>query len=62
MLIEKNTQAHIEIDGGVGLQNAEALLKAGATVLVAGSAVFKSKDPTDTIRRMKSIGEDLYMV
>ena len=62
MLIEKNTQAHIEIDGGVGLQNAEALLKAGATVLVAGSAVFKAKDPVDTIRRMKAIGEDLYMV
>lgn len=62
MLIEKNTQAHIEIDGGVGLQNAEALLKAGATVLVAGSAVFKSKDPLDTIKRMKNIGEDLYMV
>ncbi len=62
MLTVKNTFAHIEIDGGVGLQNAEALLKAGATVLVAGSAVFKSKDPIDTVSRMKRIGEDIYMV
>jgi ribulose-phosphate 3-epimerase len=61
-LIENNVQAHIEIDGGVGLQNAEALLKAGADVLVAGSAVFKAPNPTDTIHRLKSIGEDLLMV
>ncbi|MEM6321924.1 MAG: ribulose-phosphate 3-epimerase [Bacteroidota bacterium] len=62
MLIVKNAHAHIEIDGGVGLQNAEALLKAGATVLVAGSAVFKATNPKDTIHRLKRIGEDLYMV
>jgi len=55
-LIEtRNTKTLIEIDGGVGLQNAEALLKAGANVLVAGSAVFKSENPIDTISRMKAI-------
>lgn len=62
MLVVKNAQAHIEIDGGVGLQNAEALLKAGATVLVAGSAVFKAKNPIDTIKRMKEIGKEIYLV
>ena len=62
MMTVTNTSAHIEIDGGVGLQNAEALLKAGATVLVAGSAVFKAKDPIDTVSRLKRIGEDIYMV
>ena len=59
MIIVKNANVLIEIDGGVGLQNAEALLKAGARVLVAGSAVFKADDPLDTIRRMKAIGQEL---
>lgn len=53
--IVRNLDFHIEIDGGVGLQNAEALLKAGADVLVAGSSVFKSDDPFLTISRLKSI-------
>ena len=52
-IIERNLDVDIEIDGGVGLQNMEKLLQAGANVLVAGSAVFNSEDPQDTIRRMK---------
>ena len=55
MIDSRNTKTLIEIDGGVGLQNAEELLKAGANVLVAGSAVFKSKNPLDTISRMEGI-------
>jgi ribulose-phosphate 3-epimerase len=55
MIDTRNTKTLIEIDGGVGLQNAEELLKAGANVLVAGSAVFKSEHPLDTISRMKGI-------
>ena len=62
MITVKNAKAVIEIDGGVGLQNAEALLKAGARVLVAGSAVFKSDNPIDTIQRMKGIGRERYLV
>ncbi len=62
MIIVKNAKAKIEIDGGVGLQNAEALLKAGADVLVAGSAVFKSENPQDTISRLKAIGKETYLV
>lgn len=62
-LIEtRNAPTKIEIDGGVGLQNAEKLLQAGADVLVAGSAVFKADDPFDTITKLKSIGKDIYMV
>jgi ribulose-phosphate 3-epimerase len=45
----------IEIDGGVGLQNAEELLKAGADVLVAGNSVFGAKDPLQVIRQLKSL-------
>ena len=55
----KNSKALIEIDGGVGLQNAEVLYKAGADVLVAGSSVFKSEDPMLTIQRFKHIGREL---
>lgn len=58
MITERNAKAIIEIDGGVGLQNAEALLKAGARVLVAGSAVFRAEQPLDVITRLKSIGKD----
>jgi len=54
-IVERNLDTLIEIDGGVGLQNAESILKAGADVLVAGSSVFKSEDPKQTISRLKSI-------
>lgn len=43
----------IEIDGGVTLENAKTILDAGADVLVAGNTVFKSKDPKETIARLK---------
>jgi len=56
-ITERNLDTLIEIDGGVGLQNAEELLKAGADVLVAGSSVFKSENPTETIDRLKNIGQ-----
>lgn len=62
MIIVKNAKAKIEIDGGVGLQNAEKLLQAGADVLVAGSAIFKSNDPIDTINRLKSVGKERFQV
>lgn len=55
MIIERNASAHIEVDGGVGLQNAERLLQAGADVLVAGSSVFGAADPKDAILRLKNI-------
>ncbi len=62
MIETQNAKTLIEIDGGVGLQNAEELLKAGARVLVAGSSVFKSENPTETIRRMKDIGKETIFV
>ena len=55
MIIERNAKTLIEIDGGVGLQNAESILKAGADVLVAGSSVFKSENPTETIAKLKAL-------
>lgn len=57
MITVKNTNTLIEIDGGVGLQNAEEILRAGANVLVAGSSVFASQNPTETIAKLKAIGK-----
>ena len=61
-IITRNLPAKIEIDGGVGLQNAEAILKAGADVLVAGSSVFKAENPSEAITRLKEIGKGSLLV
>jgi len=55
----RNTGTIIEVDGGVGVQNAEKLLQAGVDVLVAGSSVFKAKDPEQAIQQLKEVGKDI---
>ena len=45
----------IEIDGGVNLSNMEELIKDGADILVAGSAIFNEKNPRDAIVKMKEL-------
>ena len=55
MIDERGLNVHIEIDGGVTLENASSIISAGADVLVAGNTVFKSADPKATIRALKSI-------
>jgi len=55
LIIEKNASTEIEIDGGVNDKNAKALVDAGADVLVAGSFVFRSENPTQTIQNLKNI-------
>ena len=49
----KNPQCLIEVDGGVNTGNAPKLFEAGADVLVAGNAVFKSENPMQTIIDLK---------
>jgi len=49
----KNANTLIEIDGGVTSKNSRALVEAGADVLVAGSFVFKSEHPAQTIKELK---------
>ena len=51
----KNAEVMIEIDGGVTSKNAAALVQAGADVLVAGSFVFKSENPSETISNLRTI-------
>jgi ribulose-phosphate 3-epimerase len=55
MCNDKGLKTHIEIDGGVTLDNAKEILAAGADVLVAGNTVFKSPDPTATIAQLKKM-------
>ena len=52
MITERNLSTLIEIDGGVNFQNAPLLKKLGADILVAGSTVFKSKNPKVAIEEM----------
>jgi len=59
LITVRNAQTLIEVDGGVGLQNAEKVLQAGADVLVAGSSVFKADDPSGAIDRLKDIGGEI---
>ena len=53
-LIPKDKEVHIEVDGGVAPDNASKLVDAGANVLIAGTSVFKSKDITGAVRKLKA--------
>ena len=55
LILSKNASTKIEIDGGINSNNAPLLKEAGADILVAGSFVFKSENPTQTIADLKSI-------
>lgn len=55
MIDQKGLNTLIEIDGGVNGENAQKLIKCGANVLVAGSFIFKSSDPSGTIRDLKTL-------
>ena len=55
MIAKAGLETKIEIDGGVTSANAKQLIDAGADVLVAGSFVFKAKNPTQTIAELKNI-------
>jgi ribulose-phosphate 3-epimerase len=59
MLAERNVSPLIEIDGGIGLHNAEKVLQAGADVLVAGNAVLSAADPLEMISKLKAVGSEL---
>jgi ribulose-phosphate 3-epimerase len=55
LLIQRSSKALIEVDGGVDNTNAETLVKSGVDVLVAGSTVFGSSNPTQTISNLKEL-------
>ena len=53
LLSARGSQADIEVDGGVDLGNAQALVQAGATILVAGAAVFHTPDATQAVQALR---------
>jgi ribulose-phosphate 3-epimerase len=55
LIDEKHLSVELEVDGGINLDNISKVVNAGADVIVAGSAVFKSKDCKETVRLMKKI-------
>ncbi len=55
MIIRTNSSALIEVDGGVNLTNTPKLIESGVDVLVAGSFIFNSENPIQTIEKMKNI-------
>ena len=54
MLQSCNIQAEIQVDGGASVTTAGGLARAGATVLVAGSAIFNSPDPASAVRLIRA--------
>ena len=55
MITKKNATTLIQIDGGVTNKNAKQLAEAGADVLVAGSYIFRSENPTETIVELNNL-------
>ena len=55
MILQQQTSTLIEVDGGVNLDTGRRLVDAGADVLVAGSFVFSSDDPGETIRLLRAL-------
>ncbi|TFV97856.1 ribulose-phosphate 3-epimerase [Algoriphagus kandeliae] len=55
LILAKGAKTLIEVDGGVNLENAPRLKEVGADILVAGSFVFNSVDPIQTIAELKAI-------
>ncbi|GIV35844.1 MAG: ribulose-phosphate 3-epimerase [Cyclobacteriaceae bacterium] len=53
LIIESESRALIEVDGGVGPENARRLVEAGADILVAGNAVFGAPNPEAAISRLR---------
>jgi ribulose-phosphate 3-epimerase len=56
MIDKRGFDVLIEVDGGIDATNAVKLVETGVNVLVAGNSVFSSKDPLETIRRLKKLG------
>ena len=55
LIEQKNASTMIEVDGGVNLETGAQLSQAGADALVAGSYVFKSENPSETISNLKKL-------
>jgi ribulose-phosphate 3-epimerase len=57
MITASKDPPYLEVDGGITVHNVASVLKAGANVLVAGSAIFGSSNMPDTIRQLRTAGQ-----
>ncbi len=57
MITACSSSAYLQVDGGINQATGEAVVKAGANVLVAGSYVFKSDDPAQAVQILKNLAE-----
>ncbi len=55
MINERKLLVEIEVDGGINPKNAKEVIKAGATILVAGNSIFKQKDIQSAVRAFKRL-------
>lgn len=55
LILQRNSTALIEVDGGVNLETGKMLVDAGADVLVAGSFIFSSENPEELIKELKAL-------
>ena len=62
MRTERKLKFAIEIDGGVGPENIAEVAKAGVDWVVAGSSVFRSPDPAQTVRNMLHTAAEAFSV
>ncbi|AEE91607.1 ribulose-5-phosphate 3-epimerase [Tepidanaerobacter acetatoxydans Re1] len=54
VILQENPEILIEVDGGINEENAPDIIKAGADILVAGSAIYLSSNPGDVIEKLKT--------
>lgn len=55
MIQERNLKTQISVDGGINFFNAADIIKAGADILVAGSAIFKAEDIKKAVNDLKNL-------
>jgi ribulose-phosphate 3-epimerase len=56
MILTNNPDILVEVDGGIDLNNAPLLVRAGVDILVAGNTIFKAPDPCQVIHQLKTAG------
>ena len=59
MIVENNYKCKIEVDGGIKNHNLQEIVRAGADIIVAGSAIFGSADPAQALAEMRSTAADV---